>query len=113
MAKGSSSIQGLYFQFRPGMHSDSIRAFVSKDGAKPIPISAKVHPQLRTLNEYLKSNKLREQDLFEDGKFKLLQGNFESAIKSEFGLKAYKIMERLEIDNKVFNFDTVLDEFKS
>lgn len=111
MAKGSSSLNGLYFQWRSGKNSDAIRAFVSKDGEKPTPISAKIHPQLRALNEYLKMKGARESDIFEDDAFKILKGNFEAAIKSEFGLKTYKVMERLEIDSKDFNYTAVLEEF--
>lgn len=111
MAKGSSSLIGLYYQWRLGKKADAIRAFVAKHGEKTINISAKVHPQLRALNDYLKTNNLREQRAEQDERFKLLRGNFEAAIKSEHGLKAYKIMERLEIDSKEFDFTLALKDF--
>lgn len=112
MVKRKSSIQNIYFQWRPGKSCDALRAFVSKDREKPLAISAKLHPTLKEISRLLKSRKLRAAQGDYDPEFLKLKQRLEQELKSEYGLKAYAAMKRVDFKTRTFDFEHSLEEFK-
>ncbi len=110
MSKGNTSIIGLTLNWRTGRQSDSLRAHIFNEG-KVTAISAKIHPTLKQINEYLKNNKLREEAALADNHFQALQHRLQSELQSEFGLRTYKIQEILNLKSKQFDFKQSIEEF--
>ncbi|MBL7672220.1 MAG: hypothetical protein JNM39_17205 [Bdellovibrionaceae bacterium] len=113
MAKGSSSFEGLYFTWRTGKTCDAFRAFISKGKDNPLPISAKVHPTLKTINNLLKEKKLHKEQAEQNSEFKKLKHRLEQELSSQFALASYRAMEKIELKSKDFDFGPVLEEFKA
>ena len=112
MIRAISSINGLYFVWRTGATCDALRAFVSKGREKPLAISAKLHPTLKEINRLLKARKLRAAQADQDPEFLKLKQRLEHELKSEYGLKAYTAMKRVDLKTRAFDFEQSLEEFK-
>jgi integrase len=110
MAKKTSAIIGVNFQFRQGKSCDTYRAWVFEDG-KYASISAKVHPTLKKINQHLKHYRLRELTANGDGEFIKLKQRLEQELRSEYGLATYRAIERLDMQTKDFDFEASLEKF--
>ncbi len=110
MGKGNTNIIGLTLNWRSGHLHDSLRAFIFSDG-KVIAVSAKIQPTLRQINDYLKNNGLRKDGAISDNHFQALQHRLQTELQSEYGLRTYKIQERLNLQSKQFNFKQSIEEF--
>lgn len=112
MAKGKTSIQGLYFEFRTSLKCDVLRVWVRPPNGKQVGISAKLCTTLREINQYLRSNGLREAETLNDNQFQVLWHRLQQELKSEHGLRTYKIQEMLSLKTKEFDFESSIEEFK-
>lgn len=111
MGKKTSAVVGVNFKFRPGKQFDAFRAWVFKDG-KYQSISAKVHPTLKGINQLLKERGWREAQAEKEHDFLKLKNRLEEELRSEFGLASFRVMERLELKSRDFDFERTLEEFK-
>lgn len=110
MAKSSTGIHGLFDDWRPARHHDAYRVAIIKSGEQ-IWISSKIHPTLRQINAYLKSEKLHEADASKNNTFISLKHRLWNELKQEHSLSEYRARERVDLITKSFNFEQSLDEF--
>lgn len=112
MAKGKTAVQGIYCEFRRAKGYDALRVWVRPPNEDQIAISAKVHPTLKEICKHLKTNGLTQSTAQEDRDFQILWHRLQQELQSQHGLKAYKAMERIDLQTKEFSFGDSLDDFE-
>ncbi|PIT98804.1 MAG: hypothetical protein COT74_14035 [Bdellovibrionales bacterium CG10_big_fil_rev_8_21_14_0_10_45_34] len=111
MAKGRSTIQGIYPMWRAGKKFDSLRVAIRPPNGAQVQISSKVQPTLKQINEYLRAHKLKKAAANQDNHFQALKHRLYEELKDKYALPKYKIQEKLDLKSKEFNFEDNLDEF--
>src|SRR5689334_3939768 len=104
MAKGSTKIVGIVEAWRSAKEHDAFRIGYYKND-KQVMISAKVHPLLKEVNEYLFAQKLRKEVALQNPTFLNIRWRLHENLKSEHGLKEYRLREKLELKTKCFDFE--------
>jgi len=112
MAKGGTKIVGIVEQWRAGKFHDAFRVGYFKDGKFNF-LSAKVHPILGEANRFLASQKLRRDAALQSPSFLNIRHRLHENLKSEHGLKEYRIREKIDLKRKGFDFGQSLEEFVS
>lgn len=111
MAKGQTHIEGIYPQWRKGEGFDSLRVAVRPSNGKQIQLSAKTHTLLGQINRYLKNKKFHRIHAETDSHFINLRDSLFNDLKAEYGLKAYRIKEKLDLKSKLFDFEESIKSF--
>ena len=112
MAKGSTSVKGIYFEFRSAKQYDALRVWVRPNKGEQIAISAKIHPTLKEINRHLEASGLRQHQTDADLLFQTLWQRLQQELRTEYSLQFYRAMVRVDLQSKEFNFEKSLEEFR-
>lgn len=113
MSKGQTNIQGIYPMWREGNNWDALRIAIRQPNKPQMMISSKIYPPLRLINDILKKKKIKKEDAFSDPEIEHFFDRLCQDLKAEYALPYYRILEKLELKRKGFNFEESLNEFET
>ena len=114
MSKGQTNIQGIYKMWRSYPTWSALRVAIrAPNERQQITISGKLYPLLKSINDYLEANKLHQEQAEESAEFKQLFDRLCQELKKDYALPYYKILEKLDLEKKSFNFKDSLDDFET
>lgn len=105
-----TGIKGLTERWRSHKSHDSYQVGITTVRPQKW-ISPKVHQTAKQIDQYLRHSQLNQKAAIKDNHFQTLRMRLINEVSQEYGLTSYKIMERLELQTRQFNFADSLELF--